>query len=318
MNSQPWDKFLLIAIGVIVAGLSGLLLTKALGFGERFVLQEVAPDNEIPESTKQQAVIAERFVNKESVWKNMMMGPKPVPLFVSVPIVESKGQLIQMTDPDSIQLRPPVSNAWLIANNLDYLNSSVLQQDPDGDGFTNEKEWNAKTDPIDPASHPPYAEKLVMHSRQQEEYKLKFSATPEPKFQIQRIPTAKWPQRKTFIMAMGETSEDGQFRIDNFEKKEAKRNGITVDASVLTITFLPKQSQHELVKNVEELMPTYFAELEFLLEPGKKFYVKEGEAFNLLKDPETKYRVKEVKENSVIVLYQTGEGPEVSLEIEKK
>ena len=46
-------------------------------------------------------------------------------------------------------------------------------------------------------------------------------------------------------------------------------------------------------------------------------FVKEGEAFNLLKDPDTKYRVKEVKENSVIITYQTGEEPENTIEIEK-
>lgn len=317
MSEKPWDKFLLIVVGIAVIGLSGLFLTKALGFGERFTMPSATPNNEIPATTKGQAALAGDFVKRENVWKNMMLGQKPVPLFVSVPIVEANGQQVDMTDPKAPILRPPVSNAWLLTNNLDFLNSNVLQQDPDGDGFTNLEEWNAKTDPIDSNSRPPYAEKLTMHSRQQEEYRLKFSATPEPKFQVQRIPTAKWPRRQTFIMGMGETSEDGQFRIDSFEEKEAQRNGITVDASVLTITFLPKQTEHKLVKNVEELMPTYFVELEFLLEPGKKFFVKEGETFNLLRDPETRYRVAEVKEDSVLINYQTGEGPEVSLEIQK-
>lgn len=319
MNSNAWDKILLIVIGVIVIGVSGLFLTKAMGFGERFGLADVTPNDEIPETDLERARLAKNFVETESVWANSKMGEKPVPLFVSVPIVESDGRLIDMLDPNSPKLREPVTNAWLLANNLDYLNASVLQQDPDDDGFTNIAEWEAKTDPIDSASHPPYAEKLVMHSRQQEEYKLEFSARPDEKrFQIKRIPTAKWPQRDTYLLEVGDTSEDGQFRVDGFEEDAAQRNGIRVDASVVKITYLPKQTQHELVKNVVELMPTYYAELEFLLEPGKKFFVKEGDAFNLVLDPETKYRVTEVEEDSTTITYQTGTNPEVTLEIPKK
>lgn len=319
MNGKAWDKILLLLVGLAVIGLSGLFLTKALGFGELFGLREVTPNNEIQETGVGQVSIAERFVEKENRWQNLKVGEKSVPLFVSVPIVESRGLLIDMTDPNAPLLREPVSNAWLVNNNLDYLNSSVLQQDPDGDGFTNIAEWNAKTDPISAESHPPYAEKLVMHSRQQEEYVLKFSSKlDEKRFQISREVTAKWPRKDNFIIQIGEVSEDGQFRVDGYEEKSAQRNGITVDASVVKITYLPKQTEHLLVKGVPELMPTYFAELEFLLEPGKKFFVKEGDAFNLLLDPETKYRVKEVKENSATIVYQTGDSPEVSLEIQKK
>jgi len=319
MMEKAWDKILLIVIGVIVLGLSGLFLSKALGFGERFRLTEVTPNPELPETDTGVIEIAKAFVERENVWTNSKMGVKPIRLFVSVPIIESDGMQIDMLDPDDPKLRPPVSNAWLLANNLDYLNAGVLDQDPDGDGFSNRAEWNAKTDPIDSASHPPYAEKLVIHSRQQEEYRLEFTARPDGKrFQIKRIPTAKWPRADTFLMQVGEISEDKQFRIDEFEEKQAVRNGITVDASVLKITFLPKQTQHELVKNVPELIPTFFAELEFLLEPGKKFFVKEGEAFNLVIDPETKYRVLEVNEDSTVISYQTGAEPENTLKIPKK
>lgn len=163
-----------------------------------------------------------------------------------------------------------------------------------------------------------------MLSRQQTEYTLKFSARPDSeRFQIMRLPTAKWPQRANFYLRIGETSEDGQFRLDAFEEKQAKNNvGIDVDASVLTITYLPKNEQVQLVRNVDQVIPTYYAELAFPLDSstlqGNDRFVKEGDAFNIVIDPETKYRVTKVGENSTTVTYQTGTGPEETVEIPKK
>jgi len=62
--------------------------------------------------------------------------------------------------------------------------------------------------------------------------------------------------------------------------------------------------------------------LAFPLDPatlsGNDRYVKEGDAFNIVIDPETKYRVVKVNENSVIINYQKGDSPEQTIEINKK
>jgi len=322
MNNQPWDKFVLLAVSVAVIALSAFVSLEALGFGERFAMESPSPNDELPDTDVFRAETARNFVEEEKMWTTPKKGtpPKDVRLFVSIPIVESDGTLIDMSDPNAPKLRPPVSNAWLISNNLDFLNAGVLSQDPDDDGFDNRAEWEAKTSPRDADSHPPYADKLRMVSRQQTVYKLRFAAQPDSDtFQIIRLPTRKWPERKTFLMEEGETSEDEQFRIESFEQKSAQNNvGIEVDASVLGITYLPKQETYELVRNLDLEIPTYYAELEFLLDPGETFYVKEGETFNLVQAPNTKYRVVEVKENSAIVTYQTGSQPEQTVEIEKK
>ena len=46
--------------------------------------------------------------------------------------------------------------------------------------------------------------------------------------------------------------------------------------------------------------------------------MKEGDAFNIIRDPETKYRVAVVNEDSVSINYQTGTDPEQTVEIKKK
>lgn len=320
MSAKSWDKLLLLAVGIVVTAISVVLSLGSMSFADKFVLPSVAPNDELPDTQEPIAKIARNLVERKQTWSNPVKGaaPKPVPLFVSIPIVEARGILIDMLDPNAPLLRPPVSNQWLMSNNLDFLNAGVLNQDPDGDGFTNLAEWEAKTDPNDPKSHPPYAEKLIFASRQQEVYGLKFAARPDPeRFQIARVPTRRWPQRDTFLMRVGETSKDEQFRIESFEEKSEVRNGIPVDVSELTITYLPKNETHVLVRNVDTPIPTYFAEMKFQLDAGFQEFVKEGETFNLVMDPDTKYRVVKVEENSVTITYQTGTEPEVTVEIPK-
>lgn len=321
MKGSNWDKIVLILVSVAVLAVSGLVISKTFSFANRFEMPVAKPNDELPPTQTDRALLATSFVQKESHWETPLIGepPKSVPLLVSVPIVESKGELYDMLKPGEKPLRPPVTNAWLVNNDLDYLNAGVLNQDPDSDGFSNIAEWDAKTDPRDPASHPPYADKLRMISRQQQEYTLEFAARPDTEsFQIKRVPTAKWPQRENFYMKVGDVSEDQQFRLDGFEEKSAQRNGITVDASILHITYLPKDAKYDLVRKIETVIPTYFAELEFLLDPGNKFYVKEGDTFPIAMDPETKYRVIKVNEDSTVITYQTGSEPEQTVEIKKK
>lgn len=325
MSSRAWDKLLLLVVGLAVIGLSVFFSSLAMGFGSRFGLGSVAPKDDLPETAENIAGIAKSFVEKEQLWTTPSKGDaaKPVPLFVSIPIVEANGVLIDMLDPNAPPLRPPVTNAWLLNNNLDFLNSGVLSMDPDGDGFTTLAEWEAKTDPVDPKSRPPYVEKLIFASRQQTDYILRFSARQEVegavRLQIVRLPTPKWPKGENFYVRIGETSKDEQFRVDGIEEKKAlNKFNVEADASEVKITYLPKDEPHVLVLKADTVIPTYFAEMKFELDPQFQEYVKEGDAFNLAIDPETKYRVVKVNENSAVISYQSGTEPEQTVEITKK
>lgn len=322
MSSKAWDKLLLLVVGLVVIGLSAMFANLAMGFGARFGMGAASAKNDLPETSEAIAGMAKSFVEKEQLWTTPSKGEaaKPVPLFVSIPIVEANGVLIDMLDPNAPPLRPPVTNAWLLSNKLDFLNSGVLSMDPDGDGFMTLAEWEAKTDPVDPKSRPPYVEKLIFASRQQQDYILRFSARPDAeRFQIVRVPTPKWPKGDNFYVRVGEVSKDEQFRVESFEEKKKMNNfGIEVDATELKITYLPKNEPHTLVLKADTVIPTYFAEMKFELDAQFHEFVKEGDAFNLAKDPETKYRVMKVNENSVVISYQSGAEPEQTVEITKK
>lgn len=321
MTGKSWDKLLLLLAGLAVVGVSAYVSLQARSFGGTFHLDEASPNNELPETEEERARIAQSFVEKTQSWSNPVKGTpaKPLPLFVSVPIVEAGGRLIDLGLEDP-PLRPPVTNAWLTTHNLDYLNSGVLGQDTDGDGFDNLAEWEAKTNPVDPASHPPYAEKLLFASRQQQLYTLRFAAKPDDeRFQINRLPSQQWPRGENFYVRVGEISKDEQFRVEGFEERRAPNpSGIEVDASVVKITYLPKNEPWELVRNRNTEIPTYFADMKFALDPSFQQYVKEGDAFALPIDPRTKYRVVKVEEDSVEIAWQTGDAPEQTIHIPKK
>lgn len=319
---DSWDKLLLIVVAILVIGLGGLFITKALSFKNQFDMESARPKDEMPETRTGQTDIATNYVKRATNWVLPGKGtpPKPLPLFVSIPIVEMDGRTINLGDPNAEMIRPPVANKWLLDNQLDFLNKSVLNQDPDGDGYTNLEEWNGKTDPKSAESHPPYADKLVLAQRRSQVYRALFAAKPDDqRYQIQRLPSAKWPKRENFYVMMGGTTDDQQLRLDSFEQKQATNNiGITVDASVLSVTFLPTGTKHQLVRKVVEEIPTYYGELEFLLEPGKTFFVKEGDTFPIARDPNTKYRLVKVTEDLATISYETGPGQTETVEIKKK
>ncbi|MCB1092985.1 MAG: hypothetical protein KDL87_15715, partial [Verrucomicrobiae bacterium] len=264
---KKWDRAALAVVGLIGIIIAALFVLKSQSYSEVFQIDPAAPQNELPVPEVAKVESAQSFLDQEVKWVLPMKGtdaPKPLPLFVSIPIVEVGKQLIDMNDPKAPMVRPPASNQWLLENGLDFLDGTVMTQDPDGDEFSNEEEWNAKTNPKDTASHPPYAEKLVLLSRKQQSYLLQFVAMPDDqRFQIVRLPSAAYPGRQNFMLQAGQVSEDNMFRVESVERKQGKNNlGITVDASELTITYLPTGETKKLTRGLEEAIPTYYAEFE--------------------------------------------------------
>ena len=72
------------------------------------------------------------------------------------------------TEPFDIVSGPPIHgnipNKWFLDNGLEdiFIYSDVLTRDPDNDGFTVQEEYEAKTHPNDPNSHPPLINKLYV------------------------------------------------------------------------------------------------------------------------------------------------------------
>lgn len=315
-----WEKLAVFVVTLIVVLASVGTIKKALGYPDQFVEEAPVPKSELPPLDFEELSEAQMLLDDDSTWRDETRpipgtdNVRKLPLFVSIPMIEVEGRLIDLSDPNAEKVREPVTNQWLMENNLDLLSSSILDQDSDGDAFTNLEEWEAKTSPVDPADHPVYATKMKFISRQQQSYIIKFAARPdEGTFQISRVPTSAWPKRATFLMGIGDTSEDGQFRIESIEEKTGTSNvGITVDAAELTVTHLPTDTKHIVKRGVDTNIPTYFAEFQFPLGDGKSFYKKIGESFALELNPETKYKVIDIQEDRAVVSPGAGK-PDVTV-----
>ena len=102
------------------------------------------------------ALEALESLKKGVVWAPRADGASP---FVSRPYLLRDGQLIDPTTSDT-PLHPPVPNQWLIDHKLDYSDMNILERDPKNKGFTVLEEFEAGTDPNDPAQLPPLCAKL--------------------------------------------------------------------------------------------------------------------------------------------------------------
>ncbi len=317
--SKQWEKVVLIAVALVTVFFAQSYIRQSTAYGSKFEITSVVPSNEMPEMDTEIVVASSQLVEQKLLWTLPEIGspPRPIPLFKSITIVEVQGKLIDMTDPNAEKIRPPVSNQWLLDNELNFLSSNVLEQDPDEDGFSSLEEWHAKTLPRDASSHPSFAGKLILIARRQKNYILEFAAQPdEERYQIIRHPSSG-VKRGTFIMRKGETSPDNKFRIDKFDKKQAvNRLGINVNASELTITYLPDGRQVKLVRRVKETIPTYFAELKLTLDPPTdEFYVQKGKIFRLPIDPETEYKLIDIDAEKAVISFESEPGKEVKKEI---
>lgn len=173
---------------------------------------------------------------------------------------------------------------------------------------------------ISVASAQDWKAELEFESRQHQLYQLKFAARPDAtRFQLRRVPSRKWPKRENFYVKVGETTGDGQIRVDSFEEREAKNaKGAIVDASEIKITYLKDGTKHTIVRDEEYVIPTYFAGLIDLSDPGRTFYVKEGDEFVIKKYPAIQFRLGKVNENKAVI-HVLKEGRKISeFEIGKK
>ncbi|MEM8953143.1 MAG: Amuc_1099 family pilus-like system protein, partial [Verrucomicrobiota bacterium] len=183
---KHYERLIVLIVALITVGLSVGLILKSFAFSENFALIEVVPRSELPENRLGDVEAAIETLKIASVWDSPVVNDKRVQLFMTFPIVEKDGEIFDMSENEQL-LRPPVDNTWLVENGLDFLRADVLDLDPEGDGFSNLEEWNAKTSPSDAESTPPILTKLDFVRREQENYVIEFSAKPDAQtFQVAR------------------------------------------------------------------------------------------------------------------------------------
>jgi len=127
-----------------------------------------------------------------------------------------------------------IPDVWLLAHGLDPY-TPAARLDADGDGFTNLEEFQADTDPRDPAAHPPLTDKLVVEdvtgTRFGMLYRSRARTADGYRFGLNYL---DGNQTATAFVRLGETVS-GYIVTNHVERFEQTDSGLKKDVSELTL-----------------------------------------------------------------------------------
>jgi hypothetical protein len=284
MNQRQgnYEKKLLVLMSLLAMAVAGLLIWQSTELPNSLVLKRVTPKNELGEIPIAKADEALKRLSTVFDWTAPERNGKPVPLNKSILMVVKEDQLYDLFV-ENPQLRPPMTNEYLVSNDLpDILHANVGELDPDDDGFSNEEEFLAKTKPKDAASKPLPTNKLFLKARITNDYILHLKSSTLP-VQVQRM--APEPKKSVFVQPGKDFGFDPgvmRFKAIGFEKKVVPdpRTG-EKDVSELKCLDTATNKEFMLIRGEDMNLAEYEARFEYRLKEAKEFTVKKGERFQL-------------------------------------
>ncbi len=197
------------------------------------------------------------------------------------------------------QVHPPVPNDWFEKFNLPIQDADVLEQDPDGDGFTNLEEWQAGADPTNRESHPDYLTKLHLVAATEEPFPFVFSSRTGNKFGINSIDESE----PTQFLKIGDVIRGTDFRIVKFtEKHERNQYGIKADVSELLLEHKNTGAQVTLVKGKVATSPQSVATFVYTWGGRRQFEVRKDQEFSLKPQEEIRYKLVDVRPDKAVIV----------------
>lgn len=317
----------LAIIAALTLGSAALLYTKIDSFKGAFNDVNIPPskDSKIPPVESEKIAAAEKSFGAPAQWESGK-SKEEGQLFISKKYVLKDGALIK---PTNWTFNPPVPNAWLEKHGFDYLDPTVLDADPDKDGFSNKLEFfgmdaqshfdmtgqpvfgsdgkalsDDATDPNDPNSHPPYNTRLTLKKVNMIPFRLRLMAYDANKsgvvdsVQINTIDRGN----RTMFVPLGEVIPGTRFKTESFEKKEAPDvDNTKKDVSELTITNTETKEKLVLVLGVVRDSPESNVDLSYhwVGPDGNKtpdmMTLQKGATFKLPPENDKTYKVIDIK-----------------------
>lgn len=292
---KNYDRCVLILIALILVGSAGLIYSKINSFPSFFTeVEKVIPEgNKLPEVDTSFIGTIRHAVNEPPVWSHHHPGS----LFVSRHYIVLNGKLEDPMLQDAM-FHPPIPNQWLIDHGLDLLNPNILNEDPDGDGFTVLDEFVGGSDPNDKASRPSYSTKLRLKRYHRRPFRLKFAAHDGDSFQINTLDIRQPSQ----FLKLGDEIAGTKFKILKFERKNVmnESTGMERDVSELTIQNTETNEEVVLIYNAVVDSPDSFALFAFLWD-NSEFFVQKDKEFALKPEPKIRYRLLDVNDQQAVI-----------------
>lgn len=143
-----------------------------------------------------------------------------------------------------------IPDGWKEEYGLDILSRDLAGADLDGDGFTVYEEWQSKTDPTDPKSHPSYATKLQLQRVVVRPFTLRFQGVSEVAEGDIRYTLNDVRQQRTYFPKLGDTVAG--FKLLRYEERTRPGPMGPQDASVLVLERAGKTIQLRINQDYTE------------------------------------------------------------------
>ncbi len=177
-------------------------------------------------------------------------------------------------------------------------------QDDDHDGFTNDEELAAGTDPNDPKSHPPYYTKLRLRRIDGETFPIVFESTTNKgaKATLSIHEKGGGDTARRVEVEVGSKIPGTPYRVERVRARNIaeKDTGRPVDVSELTLVDTETKRKIVLVKGMVSNSADARAVLRFEIDGSEKT-VAQGEMFALPIEPATRFQVIDVRPTQVIL-----------------
>src|SRR6267143_4048781 len=290
-----YDRVIVIAAAIFLFLSAVLIWRNASQFGAAFVALQAAPPPKQPKPPGK-AVELEAATDKLHQPPQWTFSGRSGLFVPEKHFIGSDGLPATL---QTTQVHPPVPNEWLEQFGLPIADADVLEQDPDGDGFTNLEEWQAHTNPTDRNSHPEYYTKLKLKSAAEEPFRLVFSSWVGDTYQINTI---DFKQPTQFLKA-GDTIKGTRFKIVKFLKKhQPNKYGTNVDVSELTLEQEETKQQLTLVKEKVAMSPESVATFIYTWGGRREFQVRKDQEFSLKPQEQIKYKLIDIGPNKAVIV----------------
>lgn len=329
-------QFTLAIVAILAIATTAYLYTKVSSFDSNFdairgMAKSTAP---VPPLDTTALDAARKAIDEQVTWQPAKGSGK---FLMSKLYALKDGKLIQ---PEGGTFHPPVPNQWLLKYSLDPLSSSVLDEDPDQDGFTTREEWNGldtlshldnasqrvngadgqplpddSTDPTKADSHAPYHTKLQLVKIEYIPFRLRMmsydlpAAGGRPKKPSDTTVQMNTIDRgnKTYFLPVGDDIPGTKFKIESFQQKEIPaEQGTTKDVSEVTI--INKETGAKVVLPLKQIVdsPDSFGIFRYKwVKPGGQatpdFSKRRNDTFTLSPESDKNYKLIEIKDRTAIV-----------------
>jgi hypothetical protein len=289
-----YDRVALIATAIILLISAIWIWWSAIQFGDRLVAQQAPLQKAAsPPAVAVELDRAAKELEHPAQWKSSTRSVLFVPErhFIGA---DGLPATLQNT-----QVHPPVPNDWFEQYALAIEDADALDQDPDGDGFSNLDEWQGGTNPTNKDSHPDYLTKLHLVSATEESFPYMFSSWVGGTFAINAIDQSE----PTQFLKKGDVIRGTDFKIVKFtQKHDRNQYGTRIDVSELLLEHRDSKAEVTLVKEKVATSPQSVATLVYTWGGRREFEVRKDQEFSLKPVEEISYKLVNVQSNKAVIV----------------